>query len=366
MKLLKTTAVLLLLVQTLQLASLQSTTNSLRPTVKQSWWRELPMNEIPKQDVDGDQGNDTDYSGIASGSMAVNSEEELNVAGETKETEYDLTTASPQVVHGDTTKKHKHHKTTVSPTTKAANSNHSVDTKEGNSTATSQNSTGSSDVPSNAAQNSTTEFANGTGSANATSAPNPAAPDQNETATNSSTGDFPSKTSDQNSTDATNTTGNGTTDAIPNIPENATTAIPNVPEDITSAANPNTPENATSAAPVPPEKSNNTGKSDGGSGSSSDRGVASDPNKSTRKGAWGAVLGTGVAVALVGLVVYVILKKRHHKAFSHRKLVEDFPADPVHRLDNNEPLDLNFGGSAYYNPGLQGDNIQMSNIPGRP
>lgn len=38
---------------------------------------------------------------------------------------------------------------------------------------------------------------------------------------------------------------------------------------------------------------------------------------------------------------------------------------PVLRLDNSEPLDLNFGRSAYYNPGLQGDNIQMSHIPGR-
>lgn len=38
---------------------------------------------------------------------------------------------------------------------------------------------------------------------------------------------------------------------------------------------------------------------------------------------------------------------------------------PVLRLDNNEPLDLNYGGGAYYNPGLQGDNIQMTNIPGR-
>lgn len=37
----------------------------------------------------------------------------------------------------------------------------------------------------------------------------------------------------------------------------------------------------------------------------------------------------------------------------------------VLRLDNSEPLDLNIGRSAYYNPALQGDNIQMDNIPGR-
>ncbi|KAG9352684.1 hypothetical protein JZ751_021098 [Albula glossodonta] len=33
------------------------------------------------------------------------------------------------------------------------------------------------------------------------------------------------------------------------------------------------------------------------------------------------------------------------------------------RLDNGEPLDLKFDGTAYYNPGLQGDNIQMTNFP---
>lgn len=38
---------------------------------------------------------------------------------------------------------------------------------------------------------------------------------------------------------------------------------------------------------------------------------------------------------------------------------------PVLRLDNGEPLDLRYGGSGYYNPGLQGDDIQMTNIPSR-
>ncbi|XP_022053970.2 mucin-15 [Acanthochromis polyacanthus] len=369
MQLLKTTAVLLLLVQTFHLASLQHSTDSPGRTIDKSWWRDRPKNEIPKENADSDQGNDADYSGIASGSMATNSEEERNIAGEANETESDVTTASPHVFHNGTQKKHKHHKTTVSPTMMASNAtnwNHSVDAKEVNSTATPQNSTGSPDVPSTTTQNSTTELANGTGSVNATSAPTPAAPDVNVTTTNSSSAEFPPNTSDKNSTTATNTTGNETTNANPNAPEHTTTTNPDVPEDATSAANPNTSKNATSEAPVPPEKSNNTDKSAGGSGSSSERGVASDPNKSTRQGAWGAILGIAVAVALVGLVAYVILKKRHQKAFSHRKLVEDFPADPVHRLDNNEPLDLNYGGSAYYNPALQGDSIQMSNIPGRP
>ncbi|KAK7912983.1 hypothetical protein WMY93_013194 [Mugilogobius chulae] len=91
-------------------------------------------------------------------------------------------------------------------------------------------------------------------------------------------------------------------------------------------------------------------------------GFASETERQKKKHAWGAVLGTFVAIAVVGLVAYVILKRKHHKDFSHRKL-EEFPSDPVLRLDNSEPLDLNFGRAAYYNPALQSDNIQMSPYP---
>ena len=57
-------------------------------------------------------------------------------------------------------------------------------------------------------------------------------------------------------------------------------------------------------------------------------GLESDPHRSKRNGAWGAVLGTAVAVAFVGLVAYVILKRKHQKGFTHRKLVEEYPSDP--------------------------------------
>ncbi|XP_074523267.1 uncharacterized protein LOC141788274 [Halichoeres trimaculatus] len=121
------------------------------------------------------------------------------------------------------------------------------------------------------------------------------------------------------------------------------------------------PVTATVARTNAPEEGEDADKA-AASGSSSDRGLASDAT-TRRHSAWGAILGTAVAVMCVGLVAYVILKNKHKRDFSHRKLVEEFPSNPVHRLDNNEPLDLNFGGSAYYNPGLQGDNIQMTNFP---
>lgn len=122
----------------------------------------------------------------------------------------------------------------------------------------------------------------------------------------------------------------------------------------------------TAAAPVTPDLGNASDKGASAEGGSPERGFSSetsDSEKRRRKGAWGAVLGTFVAIALVALAAYIILKKKHHKAFSHRKLEEDFPSDPVLRLDNSEPLDLNFGRAAYYNPGLQTDSIQMSPFP---
>uniref|UniRef100_A0A3B3D4K4 Uncharacterized protein n=1 Tax=Oryzias melastigma TaxID=30732 RepID=A0A3B3D4K4_ORYME len=93
--------------------------------------------------------------------------------------------------------------------------------------------------------------------------------------------------------------------------------------------------------------------------------LETDPYRSRRSVAWVAVLGTVAVVAVVGFVAYSVMKKRQQKAFAHRKLVEEFPSEPVLRLDNGEPLDLRYGGSGYYNPGLQGDDIQMTNIPSR-
>lgn len=143
--------------------------------------------------------------------------------------------------------------------------------------------------------------------------------------------------------------------------ELGTTEEPTEPEE-TTAEPPETTE-ITTSVPAITERANLSDKGAAASGGTAERGFGSESERRQRKSAWGAVLGTFVAIAVVGLVAYVILKKKHQKAFNHRKLEEDFPSDPVLRLDNSEPLDLNFGRAAYYNPGLQGDNIQMSPYP---
>ncbi|XP_016310411.1 mucin-15-like [Sinocyclocheilus anshuiensis] len=98
----------------------------------------------------------------------------------------------------------------------------------------------------------------------------------------------------------------------------------------------------------------------------SERGLSSDVSDVTesKKGqAWTVVLVIGIIVGVLALGAFIILNQRNKKDFSHRKLVEEMSPDPVLRLDNSEPLDLKFDGFGYYNPGLQGDNIQMTNFP---
>ncbi|XP_028999357.1 mucin-15 [Betta splendens] len=160
-------------------------------------------------------------------------------------------------------------------------------------------------------------------------------------------------TPEPNGTRAATPEPNGTRAATP---EANGTSTPFPPE--TTAAGPWT---STPTSVDTPAKANKTDK-DAALG---ERGFASEPPRNKRYAQWAAVLGTMLAVSVLGLVAYAVLRSRRHKGFSHRKLVEEYPSDPVLRLDNSEPLDLNFGGSAYYNAGLQGDSIQMTNFPGR-
>ncbi|XP_061102102.1 mucin-15 [Conger conger] len=122
----------------------------------------------------------------------------------------------------------------------------------------------------------------------------------------------------------------------------------------------------TSPTPTTTGLSTRVTAGDSGNGTD-DRGFAgSNTEESSARNttsAWGAIIGTALAVGFVGFIIYMILKKRSGRQFIHRKLEDDLPADPVLRLDNSDVLDLKFDGLAYYNPGLQGDHIQMTNFP---
>ncbi|XP_073320663.1 uncharacterized protein [Pagrus major] len=360
---LRITAGLLLLVQTFHMASLQNSTDSPGRTIHREWLRKLAKNTagsqnaaLPGEEIEYDQRADAttaessnDYSsGIASGSMAVYNEEEENVTSQDKDTNDgsdDLTAVTatmPPTNPNVTTKEPELTDTTVSPsnaTTDPTNSSsiNTTEAEEGfNTTTTPQNSTSSPNHSNHTDLQTTTS-----------------APEGNATQVSTT------KAEDTRSTYATGST-NMTTLITTATPETYSSSTTSSPTTVFSSEKTETSPATTTAA----EKSNRTGE-DSASGENPERGLESDPHRSKRNGAWGAVLGTAVAVAFVGLVAYVILKKKHQKGFSHRKLVEEFPSDPVLRLDNNEPLDLNLGGSAYYNPALQGDNIQMSNLPGR-
>lgn len=331
MRLLKLTASLLLLVQAFHLASFQYTTDSPGRTIDKSWLR--ARGKIPEGGENatvtqgkteyegGDMESSNDYSGTASGSMAVFSEEEENVVRQQKsanETFEDLnvttTTLFPEFQNGTV------NITTLPPTTTADGTNSSQINTTGFPDYSNRTHLQSTTLAqeSNSTKNFTTPgLTNSTGPANTTTFTTTAAPERNGT---SPTAAFP-----------------------PKIPK-------------TSRAT------TTTAAPNTPEKVNKTDKAAGSAGSS-DRGFAPHPHITKRQEAWGAILGTAVAVAFVGLVAWIILKKKQQKGFSHRKLVEEFPSEPVLRLDNSEPMDLKYG--AYYNPALQGDTIQMTDLPGR-
>ncbi|KAM8761902.1 uncharacterized protein AB9X84_006800 [Acanthopagrus schlegelii] len=390
---LRIAAGLLLLIQTFHTASLQNSTDSPGRTILREWLRDLPKNKaeshdtaVPGVDTEYDQGADVtaaeagnDYSsGIASGSMAEFKEEGDSVPSQDDDANDgadDLTavnTTVPPTNPNVTTQDPELPDTTVSPsnaTTDLTNSS-SINATEAEeefntttiattTTKTLRHSTGSphhshhthirkttSAPGGNATRGSTTRdeetwTANATDSTNTTAVTTTAAPEMNGTSASSST----------------TTALSSSTSATPEMHGTSTASSP------TTVFSSETTETSTTTQTVA-ERANRT--DDGSaSGGNPERGLESDPHRSKRNGAWGAVLGTAVAVAFVGLVAYVILKRKHQKGFTHRKLVEEYPSDPVLRLDNGEPLDLNLGGSAYYNPTLQGDSIQMSNLPGR-
>ncbi|XP_028297364.1 mucin-15 [Gouania willdenowi] len=313
MRLLKTTACFLLLFQTFDLAALQTTSRP-RPTIDPSWLRQqLPA--VSAFSGDGDSTNDSSEttSGALDEDASTNTNETDNDGGfvQTTVTNVNLNETNQQQQPAET------------------NSTESL----------------------NSTQTNTTEWIE-TNSTNAESALNAT--------------DIPATTpsghnDNVNSTMASNDHMSPNTTLIVTPQQNATTNTSSAPPDAVTTAT----EDGGVTTPVL-DVSVKINVNDQGSGDESGReGSVSDSSNNHRKVAWAAVLGTGIVVAFIGLVVYVMMKRKQRKDFYHRKLVEEFPSDPVHRLDNNDSLELEFGRSAFYNPTLQEDDIQMSNLPKR-
>lgn len=355
MELLKITATLLLLVHVFHPVLLQETTDTPRRTIPQSWFRELagkkkvdsqtedtggPASDVqPTDDTATDSGKEFS-GGIASGSMLFTDEDNFN---ETLE----YTTSAP-IFPNQTTMQSEIQDSNDSTTQLPINQLNMTDTEMTNSTATTTVPEYTTMPP-----NSTvSSYFNSTDTETTT-----AAPDSNVTEETPADSGLDMGLNNKTQSNVTTTTAA----PVPETTEQVTTASSTTAVPL---ENTTTLLRTTTSAPATPERANISNKG-AALGDTAERGFASDSPQQRRNNAWGAVLGTAVAVAFVGLVAYIILKKKHHKAFSHRKLVEEFPSDPVLRLDNSEPLDLNFGRAAYYNPALQGDNILMSNFPGR-
>uniref|UniRef100_A0A3B5M5A5 Mucin 12, cell surface associated n=1 Tax=Xiphophorus couchianus TaxID=32473 RepID=A0A3B5M5A5_9TELE len=352
MKPLKITASLLLLFQAFHLVCLQNSTDSPGRTIDKAWLRQLPRNEVQSENAassgDGgfDQGTDqvTAFnnglsSGISSGFMA---EEEENTTSQDKSANSsDFSTIMPHAFENETAEEPKLPVAAISPrnvTTESANSsqtNMTYPEEEFNSTMTADKTTSAGGLSNNTNLQPTTTTEKPATTTTKT-------PEEDKGL--------------RNFTENTNTS--VTTTAIQgSTTKSSTTTAP--PSETTQTRS----ETTTTAVLDTPDSANKKIAIGSDRGSVTDTVV--DPYRSKRNVAWLAVLGTAAVTAVVGLVAYIILKKKQQKAFTHRKLVEEYPSDPVLRLDNCEPLDLNYGSSAYYNPGLQGDSIQMTNIPGR-
>ncbi|XP_073693710.1 uncharacterized protein [Garra rufa] len=187
--------------------------------------------------------------------------------------------------------------------------------------------------------------------------------ESNHDGSGSGSGDLPSDDVPTNST----TTSPTTTTKDESI-ENKTTLSPTEPpvqRTTMEVIPPFVPEDKTTPAPDSEDTDTNQTETIN-DGDNSERGLSSDfsDDKDSKKGqAWTIVLVIGIIVGILALGAFIILNRRNGRDFSHRKLVEEMSPDPVLRLDNSEPLDLKYDGFGYYNPGLQGDNIQMTNFP---
>lgn len=275
---LKITAGLLLLVQTFNLASLQHSTNSPRHTIDKSWLRELHKNKsgsqntvVPGEGREHDQKADAakvlsndDHSGIPSGSMAIFTEEEDNVAqqnaGENEGSDEMNDITEPPDLLNATTKAPESPDANTSPTnaTKVpTNSSQAniTDTEDElmNSTAIPQTST--IDL---SAQNSTSSFLDYLDS------PTTLAPVSNDT--QESTIEPTEDTRSENSTESTNTSM-----TTSEIPKSTSTSLSTVVS--TSTITEIRPETTTPTELNTPEMVNKTGKGSA-TGGGSERGMA--------------------------------------------------------------------------------------------
>uniref|UniRef100_A0A3B3U1I5 Mucin 15, cell surface associated n=1 Tax=Poecilia latipinna TaxID=48699 RepID=A0A3B3U1I5_9TELE len=305
MKPLKITASLLLLLQAFHLVCLQNSTDSPGRTIDKAWLRQLPRNEVQSENAasSGDGGFDQGTDQVTAFNNGLSSGIPSGFMAEEEEnmTSQDKTSAN------------------------SSQTNMTNPEEEFNSTTTADNTTNAGGLSNNTNLQSTTT-----------------------TVKPATTTVTPEKDKGlRNLTENTNTS--ATTTAAPEINRSTTTT--------TAAPEINRSTTTTTAAP---EIKGSTTKS---STTTEPPSETTQTTSETTTTAFSA--NKKIAIAVVGLVAYIIMKKKHQKAFTHRKLVEEYPSDPVLRLDNGEPLDLNYGSSAYYNPGLQGDSIQMTNIPGR-
>lgn len=88
----------------------------------------------------------------------------------------------------------------------------------------------------------------------------------------------------------------------------------------------------------------------------------------------GAVLGIVLGILLVLLLAYLYCTHKKSDNIAHRRLYENFPNEPVLRLNTDDAVEFRYqDGAAYYNPtalndrneslGNENYGIQMDDMP---
>uniref|UniRef100_V9KQU5 Mucin-15-like protein n=1 Tax=Callorhinchus milii TaxID=7868 RepID=V9KQU5_CALMI len=128
----------------------------------------------------------------------------------------------------------------------------------------------------------------------------------------------------------------------------------------TSTMQPNTTENNISTS-VSPTAVFTTSSSYNGTTinttSLNEKGPHQVNNKTNGGVMFGIILGSTLAILSAMLLVYVLCKRKKSDHFSHRRMYDNLPSDPVLRLDNTtDTIDLRYqGGAAYYNPAVMNE-----------
>ncbi|CAL8352651.1 unnamed protein product [Merluccius merluccius] len=346
---LKLTTGLVLLIQAFQPMLLQNTTDLPGRTIDKSWFREPSNNALGSQtpnveqpaardqELDSISSTDDDMNGSLDGSMVFSGGEDVENQEHNINGTYDgmtvVTTPMLPMFPNETDTEANVPSTPAAPKAESTTQLHQNSSVNNGSNAEGEFQD-STMVLSNYTDQRTSNSSTSPKSSNVTDLEETTlAPETHETNDTSGETDLENWLSPNNTEETTSSKPNISYTAAPENGTAPSAPLPTTTITTTESPHPETtvdetvPVTMTTIVPGTTEESNMTDRNAAAAGSNTEKGLATSSKRSKRNEAWAAILGTAVAVCVIALVVYVILKKKNQKDFSHRKLVE-FSSDP--------------------------------------